>query len=72
MKRELSPTEAQAEIIRRAELDPSSVTVASRSATLPLAITLHTGNKPLRYWVWRDNGSLRLADFTSTRVGAAG
>ena len=63
MKRQQKPTEAQAEIIRRAGLDPDTVTVASKSAAIPLAISYHGDGNPLAYWVC--NGG-RLSDTKPT------
>jgi hypothetical protein len=63
MKRQQKPTTAQAEIIRRAALDPDAVTVTGKSAVLPLAITYHGDGGPLHRWIVRnERGALQLSD----------
>ena len=62
MKPRQKPTEVQAELIRRAGLDPETVTVTSKNAAPPLAITYHGDGKPLHYWIVADGGALRLSD----------
>ncbi|MCG3150084.1 MAG: hypothetical protein PCFJNLEI_03555 [Verrucomicrobiae bacterium] len=66
MKRQQKPTEAQAEIIQRAGLVPSTVTVTTKRAALPLAITYHGDGEPLHYWIVREGGALRFSDTKPT------
>jgi hypothetical protein len=66
MNAKQKPTAEQAEIIRRARLDPDTVTVATKSAALPLPITYHGDGKPLHYWIVREAGTLRLSDTKPT------
>jgi len=72
----MKPTEDQAGIIRRAGLDPETVTVTSKSAALPLAITVHCDGNPAHYWIYRKGGTLRLSDekpdFTKPRTDEGG
>ena len=68
MKRQQKPTEVQAEIIRRAGLDPETVTVTSKSAALPLAITYHGDRNRALYWIYREASALRLTDTKPTFV----
>lgn len=66
MKQNKKPSEAQAEKIRLAGLDPATVTVGGSSAALPLAITYHGDGGPLHYWIVREAGTLRLSDTKPT------
>ena len=62
MKNEQKPTEEQAELTRRAGLDPARVTVQRKSGDLPLPITYNGDDGPLKYWIYRRNGGLALSD----------
>ena len=62
MKKQQKPTEAQTEIIQKAGLDPTSVTVTTKSAALPMEITYHCEGVPLHYWIMTESGTLKLSD----------
>jgi len=75
MKRQQKPTAAQADLLRRINLDPNCATVTGTQANC-FEMTYSDSGGPLHYWVVTERGKTRLCDeqpnFTVPRVASPG